>query len=172
MGREAGAKKAIKICLCYSLIFSTVFATTLFFCADFIGTLWLGDTRTILSLRILALSLPFLAICAVMGGYFTAVRRVLKLSAVMITEQVFRIAATVACILALLPRGLEYACAGIAIGACIGEIASNSHSLWAEKERRLQRKCPSHLWHHSGHGHTAADVSGRPPVCNFGSYCP
>jgi stage V sporulation protein B len=124
MNREAGAKKAIKTCLGYSLIFSTVSAITLFFCADFIGTLWLGDARTILSLRILALSLPFLAICAVMGGYFTAVRRVLKLSAVMIAEQCFRIAATVACILALLPRGLEYACAGIAIGACIGEIAS------------------------------------------------
>jgi stage V sporulation protein B len=124
MGREAGARKAIKICLCYSLIFSIVFAILLFCCADFIGRVWLGDARTIFSLRILALSLPFLAICAVMGGYFTAVRRVLKLSAVMIAEQVFRIAATVICLLALLPRGLEYACAGIAIGNCIGEITS------------------------------------------------
>jgi len=124
MDREAGARQAIKNSLCYCLIFSTVFAVTLFFCADIVGSTWLGDARTILSLRILALSLPFLAICAVMGGYFTAVRRVLKLSAVLIAEQVFRIAATVICLLALLPKGLEYACAGIAIGACIGEITS------------------------------------------------
>lgn len=123
-GKEAGAKRALKICLRYALIISTIVAVILFISAGFIGRQWLGDRRTILSLRILAFSLPFLAICAVLGGYFTAVRRVLKSSGVLIAEQAFRIGATVISLLALLPRGLEYACAGIAIGACIGEVTS------------------------------------------------
>lgn len=123
-GKDRGAKRAIKICLGYALSISTVMAVLLFSAAGAIGRHWLGDTRTILSLRILAISLPFLATCAVLGGYFTAVRRLLKLSAVLIAEQVFRIGATVIALLALMPRGLEYACAGIAIGACIGEITS------------------------------------------------
>lgn len=123
-GKERGARKAIKICLRYALVISIAVALLLFVAAGSIGEHWLGDVRTILSLRILAFSLPFLATCAVLGGYFTAVRRLLKMSAALIAEQVFRIGATVFAVSVLLPKGLEYAIAGIAVGACIGEIAS------------------------------------------------
>lgn len=121
LGRAAGVKRAVKTCLGYSLLFSTATGLVLFFGAGFIGRVWLGETRTILSLRILAVSLPFLAACAVLGGYFTALRQVPKLAAGMLAEQLFRIGATVICFGVLLPRGLEFACAGIALGNCIGE---------------------------------------------------
>ena len=50
--------------------------------APWIGNVWLGDSRTVLSLRVLALTLPPIAVCACLGGYFTGVRRVVKTAAV------------------------------------------------------------------------------------------
>jgi len=122
--RTSGAKKAVFICLIYSLTFSLVTALVLFFCAEYIGINWLGDVRTILSLRGLAFSLPFLAMSSVYSGYFTAVRRAMKAASVQVIEQFVRIATTMAFLPIFLPKGLEYACLAVVIGAVCGEVLS------------------------------------------------
>lgn len=123
-GRSSGARRAILTCLAYSILFSLISAVLLFSSSEFIGLHWLSDARTILSLRILACSLPFLAMSSVFSGYFTAVRRAAKASAVQIFEQLVRILITVLLLTVYLPKGLESACAAVAIAAGVGELFS------------------------------------------------
>lgn len=119
-----GVKKAIHNCLVYGLVFSIFFAMLLYVNAQFIGVNWLGDIRTIPSLRILSLSLPFIAISSVLSGYFTAVRRVIKASAVQIAEQLVKILITVIFLSMFISRGLEYSCIAIVLGFCTGELTT------------------------------------------------
>ncbi|MBC7766008.1 MAG: oligosaccharide flippase family protein [Hyphomonadaceae bacterium] len=124
LNRPYGAIKALRSCLVYSIIFSSISATLLYLNAPFIGANWLCDVRTVLSLRLLAISLPFIAMSAVFNGYFTAVRRAVKAASVQFIEQLIKISVTVGCLAIFLPWGLEYACVAIVVGICVGEIAS------------------------------------------------
>jgi len=124
-GNFRSVAPAVRRCLGYALIFGTAAAVLLFICADFIGNVWIGDNRTILSLRLLALSLPFLSMSSVISGYFTAVCRVLKSSAVQIIEQLIRIGAIIFMLGASAGEtDIETACAIIVIGGVLGDIAS------------------------------------------------
>lgn len=69
-GNGAGAQKALGVCLRYSLTLSIILTLLLFWSADFIGIRWLSDRRTILPLRILSLTLPFLAASSVYRRIF------------------------------------------------------------------------------------------------------
>ncbi|MEG0273202.1 MAG: polysaccharide biosynthesis C-terminal domain-containing protein [Hydrogenoanaerobacterium sp.] len=126
---ETGAKKAMRRCLFYSAFFGTATGTMLFFCAEHIGLVWLCDRRTIASLRILALSMPFIGMSSAMNGYFTAVRRVFKSATSQILEQGLKIAFTIIGLTMLLPRGLEYACFAIVGGGALAEACSFCYSL-------------------------------------------
>ena len=72
------AKTAVRRALVLGLFFSLLMGGALFFSADYIGNQVLKDPRTILSLKILAPSLPFMAVSACFRGYFFAVRQVIK----------------------------------------------------------------------------------------------
>ena len=123
-GKPSGAIKAVHNCLAYGLIFSVVSMTVLSFSSKYIGTNWLNDTRTILSLRIFAFSLPFIALSSVLSGYFIAMRKAIKTATVQIAEQLIRICTTVFFMGIFLKMGLEFACVGVVLGACVGEICS------------------------------------------------
>ncbi|MBQ8974575.1 MAG: oligosaccharide flippase family protein, partial [Oscillospiraceae bacterium] len=90
-GNHGGIKVAVARCCGYSLFFGVGVCAALFFSAPFIGERLIGDVRAVLSLRMLAVSLPFLALGSVFGGYFTAVSRVAKSSVVAVLEQFVRI---------------------------------------------------------------------------------
>ena len=87
-----------------------------------IGTYWLHDARTVPSLRILALSLPFLSLSTVLGGYFMGTRRGALGSAVGICGQLAKIGASVFLLRVLYAKGLTYACAALAFGGVLSEI--------------------------------------------------
>lgn len=123
-GNGAGVKAAVKRCLIYALCFGTAAMIALFFGAEMIGLRWIGDSRTILSLRLLSLSLPAFALSAVLSGYFTAVSRVIKSAAVQIIEQLIRIGVVVFALSLTSGYTVESACAIIVIGGVIGEAAS------------------------------------------------
>ncbi|WP_343253372.1 oligosaccharide flippase family protein [Ligaoa zhengdingensis] len=131
LGRNnpAGARQAMRRCLCYSLVFGTATAAALFCNAEYIGTQWLGDARTITSLRALAISMPFLSMSSSVSGYFTAVRRVFKSASAQVFEQAVRIGLTIVGLTLIAPDGLEYACLAIVLGGALAEIASFSYSL-------------------------------------------
>ena len=117
-------KNVVTHCLIYSLVFGTLSAFLLFVNADYIGKEILSDTRTIKSLKALAMSLPAIALSSVMSGYFTAIRKVIKSASAQIFEQFIRIFIVIFGLNLLMPKGIEYACLAVVCGGSIAEILS------------------------------------------------
>ena len=78
LGRGRGVSGAMSRAGLYSLCFGTLAALALSLFAEQVGFLWIGDARTVRSLRILALGLPCIALSSVLSGYFTACGRHLE----------------------------------------------------------------------------------------------
>ena len=123
-GRQAGALKAVHACLLYAAAFGLVSMTLLNLGAGWIGTAWLNDARTVLSLRLFAFSLPLVSVSSVLSGYFIAVRRASNTAASQLFEQLIEVGTGVLFLRLFLPLGLEYACAAVVLGSDLGEIAS------------------------------------------------
>ncbi len=123
-GEEGAAKAALGKATLYALSFSVVGGAVLFFGAPFVGATLLGDVRTVLSVRIMAFTLPPIALCGVMGGYFTAVRRVGGHAVSQIIEMGARIFITVYLIGYLAPFGMTYSCAAIVAGGAAAQMLS------------------------------------------------
>ena len=116
-------RRALGRCLWYSLICGCGAGVLLFLFAPVIGRVWLGDIRAIPSLRALALSLPPVAVCSCLSGYFTAVRRVGKTAAVGIGVQFLRIGFCAYLLTLWLPDGVEMTCLALALGGALSEMA-------------------------------------------------
>lgn len=160
------ARKYAGRALWLSLLFGSLSCLLLFFGAPYVGTHWLKDARTVLPLRILALSLPGVAICSCLNGYFTAVRRVWKNAAVQISSQAIRIFGTAAFLSLLLPEGVAYACLALVLGTLVTQIFELVFSVilyWFDK-RHLRANQKS-----SGTGVTKTILGITLPVA-FSSY--
>lgn len=99
--------------------------------ADFFAKHVVQDIRTASSLRILACSMPFMAIAACFKGWFIARRQVLRSSSASLFEQCVKFA-----VMALFLNGvmahtndLGLLCTGIVLGVTIGECSSFCY-LW------------------------------------------
>ena len=124
MGNTGGVGKAMGRCIAYSLFFGLSASAILYFTAEPIGFLWVGDARTVQPIRLLALSLPFISLSSVFSGYFTAIGRVYKSVAVQIAEQLFRIA-LVGLMLGRVPSGdIEKSCTVIVLAGTAAELLS------------------------------------------------
>ncbi|MEG0693819.1 MAG: oligosaccharide flippase family protein, partial [Oscillospiraceae bacterium] len=124
LNNTVSAKKAFKICFYISLVFGLISCTILYTNAEFIGNTVLNDRRTILSLRYLAIGLPFLSTSAVIRGYFLGLSKPMKSVSSEVVEQMSMIVVTVPILTICLPKGLEYACCGLVLGSTISEIVS------------------------------------------------
>lgn len=124
LGRPGGVGRAMRRCLSYSLFFGACSSAVLYLCAEPIGFLWVGDARTVLSIQLFAMSLPFISLSSTVSGYFTATSRVYKTAIVQVSEQLLRIG-LVAGMLSLAPAGdLEMTCACVVAGGVIAEVFS------------------------------------------------
>ena len=123
-GHHGGIEKAILRCLTYSLFFGISAAAILFAASQSVGFLCVCDARTVLPLRILAVSLPFISLSSVFSGYFTAIGRVYKTAAVQISDQILRIILVIFA-LKFVPAGnIEKSCAIIVSAGTISEMFS------------------------------------------------
>ena len=117
--------KILKRCVTLGVSLGILACVLLLIFAKPIGVLWLGDARTVQSLRVLAIGLPFFSVSCCVRGYFLAVRKSLATSLGQIAEQICGFAV----IPFLLPRmaqyGLAMACCAISIGMTVGEITGS-----------------------------------------------
>ena len=123
LGRDStrGAVAAVYRCVVYALVFGCAAGLFLFTKAERIGFLWVGDARTVLSLRLMAFELPFIALSSVFSGYFTACGRVTKPAIVHFLEQVLCVSLT-AVFLFLAPAGdVALNCACITLAGAIAD---------------------------------------------------
>ena len=124
------AKSVTSKCFWLSLFMSILAGGILLGTADLMGNQVLRDPRTILPLKLLAPSLPFMAISACFRGYFYAVRKVIKTASEQLLEQLIEIAIFALLIGFLAPKGLEYACCAIVLGTTGAEILSCGYSFF------------------------------------------
>ncbi len=128
-------------CTVYALSFSVGSALILFFFAPIIGERLLADTRTVMPLRILAFTLPPIALSSVFNGYFTAVRQAYKNSIVQMLGQFIKIYACILLISVVSADDVETACLAIVLGGAISEILSFfiQYLLYLIKKRRKNK---------------------------------
>ena len=122
--RKENTRRTILRCIGYACLTGLAAAALLFGSADIAAKYWLADLRAAKPLRILALSLPFVAMSSALNGYFTAVGKVGRYSAVRILEQAVKIGIVMTLMGILLPRGEAYGCIAIVLGILGSEIFS------------------------------------------------
>lgn len=130
-------------CVSYASVFGVMAFAVLFFGAERIGFLWIGDARTVLSLRIISLSMPMLAISSVLSGYFIATGKVLQAAVIQILEQLINIACAVAFLSAVSGGDLEQSCAAIAKSNVIADSCSlfMATAVYFKSRQRGNRAC-------------------------------
>lgn len=117
-------RQIMRRCLVYAFVCGAVIAALLSGFSGFIGSKWIGDVRSVPSLKVLSLSLPFVAMSAALNGYFTSVRKVIRYTAVQLAEQIFKIIVTVFMLKSVLNHGLEASCTAIVFGISAAEFFS------------------------------------------------
>lgn len=120
---QNAAKSLMLRCILYSLFFGITAAILIFLFSNNIGVLLLRDKRTVLSLKIFSLSLPFISLSSAISGYFYALKKVSITLISSLLEQTVNIIAFVFLIKKMGDMGIEYACAAIILSSCISEIS-------------------------------------------------
>lgn len=122
-GDDAAIRRATGCAMGYAAFFGMAALLLLYYLAP-AAAAWVGDDRILLSLRVLAFALPFVAASGAMGGYFIAMHQSVKMSLVQLSEQFIRIGCTVLALLRLGGYGLEYACGALTLGMLASEVFS------------------------------------------------
>ena len=139
---EGDALLLMKNSLLASAIISAVATVLMLFGADFIAKTFLSDERCAAPLRILALSMPFMAFSGCFKGWFIAKQQVGIRSSSTLFEQVIKIA-VIALFLNVFFAGMTdigELCKGIVIGVTLSEVASFSYLLLFYVFPRRKRK--------------------------------
>ncbi|MBQ8513142.1 MAG: polysaccharide biosynthesis protein, partial [Clostridia bacterium] len=108
------------VCL-YALLFGVSSAVLLYASSGLAAEYLLRDMRTVKSLKILALSLPAIALSSALSGFFTGLRKAAKNAAVAVTEQLCKIAVTSTALVMVLPGTVENACLAVVGGSAVSE---------------------------------------------------
>ena len=107
-------------CFLYSILCSGTVAALLYTFAPWIGGNWIGDSRTVDSLRLFAAFLPTTCLCGVMTGYFTAANRIGTLAAVEVAEQWVSMLITMTALNFWAGADPGRACQCVVFGSCAG----------------------------------------------------
>lgn len=113
-------KRAVLLAFCMGL-FSALAMLSL---SGLISRLWIADTRALTALRVLALSLPFIAVCNVFSAYNTATRRVGLSCAAQLIEQCVRMITVFLSAVKFADRGLGTALFAVFFANTLSEAVS------------------------------------------------
>jgi stage V sporulation protein B len=91
LGSKKGVLKILRKAILVTLFIAVLSVIVLYFGAEFIAEKLLCDVRTLPALKILPLSLPFLAVTSCLRGYFIARRKAAPNAISQIFEQAVRI---------------------------------------------------------------------------------
>lgn len=108
----------------YATALGALLGAVLYTLSDFIAQRLLGDPRAAESLRLIAPSLPMMAISAVLRGYFLSKGDVTRPTIAQMTEQLVRVALVLFLLFYFDVTGLATSCAVILFGATAAELVS------------------------------------------------
>lgn len=117
-------KKSMNMFDSYALVCGITICAILFLFSDFIADRWISDERAGVSLRILAVSLPFVAVSASLSGYFTASNLVIPYSFIQLIEQGTKIISAIILLNLITELDTRSACAAIVLSITASEAVS------------------------------------------------
>lgn len=120
----SNARKVLYQAMSISVVTGFASAFFMYTFAGYIGVNVLKDSRTVTALTYLVPTLPVMAVSSCYKGYFYAVRKVIRPASAQVLEQIIRVFVIFSIMESYLPKGLEYACAAVAIGMVAEEIFS------------------------------------------------
>ena len=123
---NADARLLLNNAFLASAIISAIATGLMLFCADWMAVKFLGDSRCGFPLRILALSMPFMAFAACLKGWFIAKQKVTVTSSASLFEQIIKIAVIALFLNVVLAKtnDIGQLCSGIVIGVTLSEMCS------------------------------------------------
>ncbi len=129
---ELGRKKpghviwVLSGCFLYSIVCSCSVSALLYHFAPYLARVWIGDLRTMQSIRLLAMFLPVSCLCGVMSGYFTAANRIGTLAAVEVADQLCSMGATMGLLIYWAGNDPAKACQSVVLGGGISSCVTLS----------------------------------------------
>lgn len=124
LGRVKGARKTAKAAFFLLLFAGSIAALAMMLFGKQIASDLLGDSRTYLSLLLLAPCIPIVASASAIKGYFYGMARTTPTAVSQIVEQIVRIIFIVVFAQQIAGTNLTYACAILTISSAIGEMAN------------------------------------------------
>lgn len=121
---RSGAHSAMGRCLAYAAFCGFCALLLLRLLAEPLGFLWIGDARTVLSLRIAALSMPCISLCAALSGYYTACGVVWKPVLAHLAEAMTGVGLSVLLLERTPPGDLEQRCAALMLARAAADLLS------------------------------------------------
>ena len=141
-GNRGELSRIMRGALLYSLAFSLIASSVLFFGAEFFGSRVLSDERAALSLKILSASLAPASLSSVFAGYFIGVKRVSANAAVQVITQLAKVVITAMLVIRMSEYGTAMAVAALCIGLTAAELVAFFMMLVQFSFDRLRdRKC-------------------------------
>lgn len=122
-------RSIVKRCMAVAVSVSVVIGCVMFFCSGFLAENVLKQKGAEISLKVLAPSLPFIAVSACARGYFYAVRQAIKTAGEQLIEQIIEMSIFAILVGFMAPMGVEYACCAVAIGATVSEVITAVYSI-------------------------------------------
>lgn len=131
------SRAIMRICIKYALSAGLITAIFLFVFSGIISDNWIDDKRAAVSLKILSLSLPSVAVSSALNGYFTAQKTMAKYAIIQLSEQAVKILITIISISIFGAENTENACSAIALGITVSELFSViiSYSLFRSQNK-------------------------------------
>ncbi len=122
-GDGAGARQVLLAALSLMLPVGLFLSLALHGSARSIATFLVKDPRAFLPLTYLAPAIAVVSVSAVLRGYFQGHRTMVPTAASHVLEQIVRVTVGLGLAYALLPRGVQWAAAGSAVGTFAGALA-------------------------------------------------
>lgn len=129
LGNFDKVKSIVKKCMAVAVITSVIVGCVMYFGSDFLANNILKQNGAGISLRVLAPSLPFIAVSACARGYFYAMRQAIKTAGEQLIEQIIEMGVFALLVGFMAPMGVEYACCAVAIGATVSEVITAVYSM-------------------------------------------
>ncbi len=128
---ESDAKLLLKNSFVASAVISIVATAVMLIASDFIAIRFLGDERCGAPLRILALSMPFMAAAACLKGWFIAKQKVTVTSSASLFEQIIKITVIALFLNVVMAQTEDIGalCTGIVMGVTVSEMCSFTYLL-------------------------------------------
>ena len=121
-GKPAEVGRVLRGALIYASLFGLGATLFLFFGAGFLGGVVLGDTRTVMSLQVLAFSLVPIALGSVFSGYFVGVKRVGFNASVQVVAQFAKILLTVLLVIQMSDKGMVSSVIALCLAITLTEL--------------------------------------------------